>query len=256
MSAGVTITRIVNACVLFELDGAAVLTDPLFEARWFLRLREPVGLRPAELPPLTAILGGHGVFDHWQLGPLRDLAEKERIQVLVATAGMRRRAQTAGFSRAEVVEWESVRTVASRLTVEVVRAQSDLGLRTNSYVLNAGEMRIFIGTEARALEPLRAYRQSHPPVDVALLPIDGSEMLGRALVMGPEEALEAARILGARTLVPIHYALRPMWPLLRTPGSLASVSALARNAGGLNVRVLEPGRRWRINSAEPTLALG
>jgi L-ascorbate metabolism protein UlaG (beta-lactamase superfamily) len=42
-----SITRVVNACVLLELGEAAVLTDPYFQAHWFMRMHEPVGLEVA-----------------------------------------------------------------------------------------------------------------------------------------------------------------------------------------------------------------
>ena len=67
----IAITRIVNATVLIELASGSILTDPYFDSHWFMRFDEPIGLRADQLPPLAAILGGHGVFDHWQPRSLR-----------------------------------------------------------------------------------------------------------------------------------------------------------------------------------------
>jgi L-ascorbate metabolism protein UlaG (beta-lactamase superfamily) len=241
---GLVVTRVVNASVLLELGEHAVLTDPYFEPRWPVRVREPVGLRAARLPRLTAILGGHRVLDHWQPQSLADYPFKSQTQVYVAADSMARSARRAGFSDVEVVHWGETRELTEGLLVHVVAAQAAARMRANSYVLSSEHVRVFIGTEARDLDPLREHREKNPPVDVALLPIDGSSLAGHRLVMAPRDALEACRILGARVLVPFHYALKPVPVLLQTPGSLAELLRLAPSAAGLTVIPLEPGVAW------------
>jgi DNA-binding PadR family transcriptional regulator len=59
------ITRVANACVVVELDGHTVLTDPWFTERWYLRRGEPLGMTVAELPPLTAIVATSFAVNHW-----------------------------------------------------------------------------------------------------------------------------------------------------------------------------------------------
>jgi L-ascorbate metabolism protein UlaG (beta-lactamase superfamily) len=230
--------------VLLEIGQDAVLTDPYFDARWFLRLREPIGLRATALPRLAAILGGHGVLDHWQPASLAPYPFKAETPVFVATPAMRRKALAVGFSQSEVLPWGATRVLSPRLGLEAAAAQTAGGMKVNNYVLSTDALRIFVGTEARDLEPLRRYRAGRPPVDVALLPVDGSAILGHRLVMSPADAIEASRILGARLLVPIHYALKPVPLLLQTPGSCEQLLRLARDAPDLQVIALPPGRKW------------
>ncbi len=244
MNAELSITRVVNACVLLTIGDEAVLTDPYFAEHWFIRLRESIGLSVAALPRLTAILGGHGALDHWQPASLVGYTHKKDTPVIVATDAMRRGAAAAGFTRAEVLEWGATRRLSACVEVEVVPAQTTAGMRVNNYVLNHCDLRVFIGTEARDLKPLRQYRTERPPVEIALLPIDASTALGQRLVMAPEDALEAARILGARILIPIHYALKPVPLLLRTPGSCVQLVRLARESNDIKVIPLQTGGRW------------
>ena len=239
-----SITRVVNACVLLEFGEDAVLTDPYFEARWFMRLREPIGLTPADLPRLTAIIGGHGVLDHWQLTSLAGYPYKAQTPVIAATLAMRKKAEGAGFPRAEVLTWGARRLLSSRLELEVAPAQTAARIRVNNYVLSTERVRVFVGTEACDLEPVRRYRAEGPPVDVALLPIDASTVLGCKLVMSPADALEACRVLGARVLIPIHYALKSVPFLLQTSGSCEELVRLARDVPEVEVITLVPGRRW------------
>jgi L-ascorbate metabolism protein UlaG (beta-lactamase superfamily) len=239
-----SITRVVNACVLLEFGEYAVLTDPYFEPRWHVRVKERIGLTADRLPKLASILGGHRVMDHWQPGSLTGYPFKAATSVYVAAPSMARSARAAGFERIEVLAWGETRELAPDLTVYVARAQTSAGMRVNSYVLSDGDLRVFVGTEARDLMPLREHRERNGPVDVALLPIDGSALAGHRLVMTPRDAIEACRILGAQTLVPIHYALKPVPLLLQTPGTLKELLVLGRNARDLAVVPLEPGQRW------------
>lgn len=245
MSDGVAVTRVVNACALIEVDGVAVLTDPYFERRWFMRMREPIGLRVEQLPRLAAIIGGHGVFDHWQPASMGAYPYKRETPVFVATKSMARAASSAGFSFVELVDWGARRQLSAGVTIEVSGGEVIAGLRTNHYVIS-GSRRVFVGTEARSLPPLR----SAAPVDVAILPIDGSSLLGRPLVMNTAQALDGARVLGAKVLIPFHYALRPLWPLLTTPGTLGALLQAQRDAS-LELVCLCPGERWSTQMPKP-----
>jgi L-ascorbate metabolism protein UlaG (beta-lactamase superfamily) len=239
------ITRVINACALLELGDDAVLTDPYFTSHWFMRFREPIGLSVGQLPRLSAILGGHSVFDHWRPSSLAGYPFKETTPVFVATKSMAASARSAGFKSVEVLEWGERRKISGELELEVVAAQTVTTLKANNYVLSNRGMRVFFGSEARDLEPLRSYRSSSPAVDVALLPIDGSRLMGHKLVMNGSEAVEAARILGARLLVPIHYALRSVPLLLQTPGSEEDLRSTAREVSDLEVCFLSTGERWQ-----------
>ncbi|HZU12627.1 MAG TPA: metal-dependent hydrolase [Chloroflexota bacterium] len=66
--------------------------------------------------------------------------------------------------------------------------------------------------------------------DVALLPIGGH------YTMDPQGAAEAARMLGAPSIIPIHYGTWP--PLAGTPDQLKQALG---DAGGIKVVALKPG---------------
>jgi len=239
-----SVTRIVNACALISLGSAVVLTDPFFKKPWFIRLREPIGMTVAELPRLSAIIGGHGVPDHWQPKSLAAYPYKAATPVFVATPSMAKIAKTAGFAHVEVLDWHATRQISDGLTVEAVPAQPVTGLRPNNYVLASGDVRVFVGPEARDIEPLRRYRTERGAVDVALLPIDGSALAGHQLVMTASEAIEGARALGAKVFIPFHYALKSVPFLLQTPNAIGDLIALKEQVQDLEIVVLQPGERW------------
>lgn len=245
----VAITRVVNATVLLELPGGGILTDPYFHPYRFLRLREAVGLTVAELPRLAAIIGGHGVLDHWQPRALRTYPYRDVTPVIVATRAMARSARRAGFTTVHQLGWGGTCELSGDLTVTSLPGERITGMLTNSYLLSSPGGSIFVGTEARSLAPIRAAAAEHQ-VDLALLPIDGTRLFGRRLVMDATAAIQAAHLLGAHTLVPIHYALRGLLGLLRCPSGPHDLAGAA--IGGTAVRLLPTGQRTTITLASAT----
>jgi L-ascorbate metabolism protein UlaG (beta-lactamase superfamily) len=204
----VAVTRVINACVLLDIEGDLILSDPCFEPPRGIRFTEPFGLRVEDLPRLAAILVGHRVRDHWQCQALRHYRHRESTPVFVPGPRMARVAQRVGLRRAEVLRWGETRTVG-RLRIDCAPGERVGAMRTNTYVITSSSARVLLATEARRVVP-------EAPVDVALLPIDGAQLFGRPLVMDAPTAAATAQRLGA-VLVPIHYSQRARPPILRCP---------------------------------------
>jgi L-ascorbate metabolism protein UlaG (beta-lactamase superfamily) len=245
----IAITRVVNSCVLLEMDGHAVLTDPWFTERWWLRRGEPLGLCIPDLPPLTAIVVTNLATNHWDLRALRDLPAKESTPLYVPTRGMARRARSLGFLRAERLTWGETRDIAPGVSLRVVPSGRTLVWPNNAYVFTAAGGRVFFGGEMGEVAPLERYRAEHPQVDLALLPVNGLRPLfGPSLVMGPGQAVAGSSALGARVLVPVHdaHGHDPLSWLFRTAGTASDAVALA--GPELRVMDLPTGKRWELPS--------
>jgi L-ascorbate metabolism protein UlaG (beta-lactamase superfamily) len=72
-------------------------------------------------------------------------------------------------------------------------------------------------------------------IDVAIVPI------GDLFTMGPDDAVEAIRLLGPQVALPTHY---DTWPPIRQDA--AAWARRVREATGADARVLQPGERVRI----------
>lgn len=229
----VAVTRVVNACVLLELDGEHVLTDPCFQQPVGIRFHEPFGRRVEDLPPLAAIVVGHRVPDHWQPRALHRYRHRHATPVFVPTRRMARAARRSGFARAEVLRWADCRT-SGHLRIDCLPGERITGMRTNAYVITCASASVLVATEARTVV-------SDRPVDVAVLPIDGTRLLGRPLVMDATTAAATAEKLGA-TLVPIHHSQLPRPPILRCPSGTHELPP--------DVRVLEVGVRTVVHPSD------
>jgi L-ascorbate metabolism protein UlaG (beta-lactamase superfamily) len=253
MSSDVAVTRVINPSALIEMAGHAVLTDPYFDDHWFFPMNEPIGLRANDLPQLSAILGGHGVFDHWRMESLRDYPHKEQTPVYTATKAMARKAKRAGFPRTEVIEWGETRKISEALELQCVAGERAPGRHTNNYVLRTNDTSVFVSTEACRIEPIREFAQSHQ-VDVAILPIDGLRFMRKQLVMNAEEALQATAILGAHTLVPLHYSQRSFAGLIRPTSGIDQLLNFAQSRQQLSIRHAPAGQRIVVSAQAKRLA--
>ncbi|SDI61041.1 MBL fold metallo-hydrolase [Nonomuraea jiangxiensis] len=244
----IAITRVVNSCVLLELDGHAVLTDPWFTERWWLRRGEPLGLRIADLPPLGAIVVTNLATNHWDLRGLRHLPAKESTPLYVPTRGMARRARAVGFHQAQCLTWGQTRDLAPGLSLRVVPSGRTLLWPNNAYVFTTASGRVFFGGEMGEVEPLERYRAGHPEVDLALLPVNGLRpVFGPRLVMGPSQAVAGSSALGAKVLIPVHdaHGHDPLSRLFRTSGTASDAAALA--GPDLRVMDLPTGERRQLS---------
>lgn len=239
---GLRLTRITNACVLIELGELAVLTDPWFCNPW--GFNEEPGLQVDELPQLTAIIGSHFAPDHWGINQLQTYKYRDNTPTYTATKAMAKKAMKAGFLSAEHLLWREKREIAPGITLEVVEAQTSFGKPSNNYILSNSKTRIFFGGETKRLEPLTTYRASNPPVDVVIAPSNGMRLLGYQLVTTAEQALDAAKILGAHTLVPIHDSMHS----IGFGGPTSSAKDLqGRAQGSPKILFLEAGKRIGIS---------
>ena len=241
----VFVTRVINTCVLIEIGGHAVLTDPYFADKWFFKTNEPIGLSVEQLPPLAAVLGCHRAFDHWQPRSMGNRAHRTSTPVFTASRGMSRAARRAGFDRVETLRWGDRRTIAPGLDLACVPGQRAFGMASNVYLLEADGVTILIGTEAldqRAIERCAA----HHRVDIAVLPIDGATFIGRQLVMDAAGALAATKTLGAPALVPIHHSERPVPGLLRCPSGIDELTRLGAAEPDIAIHSAPTGVRLPI----------
>lgn len=95
-----------------------------------------------------------------------------------------------------------------------------------------GGPRLYHAGDTNVFGDMALIRELYAP-DVACLPI------GDLFTMSPREAAHAARLIGARVVIPMHYGTFP--PLTGTPGQLREYLG---GAGGIEVVALKPGESW------------
>ena len=227
---GTRITWLGHSTFLIETDGKRILIDP-----WVMN-------NPAcpdehkDLGDLDGMLITHAHFDH--IGDAVEIAKSASPQTVAI-------AETAGWLGSKGVE--NVVDMNKGGTVEVAGCRAHMVHAVHSCGITDGDQIIYGGEAAGyVLELANGFKLYHAgdtavfsdmaligrllEPDVALLPI------GDHYTMGPRSAAEAVRLLGVKTVIPMHFGTFPV--LVGTPDDLRQH---ASDVDGLDVVDLTPG---------------
>lgn len=197
----VKVTRITHCCTLIDFGGVVLLTDPWFSERFSYRRGEPLGGSIAELPQLAGVLVSHDHYDHNDMGAFAQYRDKS-VPVLAEKAAARRALKT-GFAQAAALEtWQ--KTDVQGISVTAVPALH--GVPEVGFVMQAGGFTVYFGGDTMLIPELSRLADQFPPIDVALLPINGLRVFGKQVVMDPLQAADLCAILKPRVAIPTHYA--------------------------------------------------
>jgi len=236
------VTRIAHGGVVVELGGHRFLIDPWLHAGLVVRHREPLGLSPATMPQASAVLITHEHGTHFDPRALGSLAAK--VPRAVGPPTLSARLGSLGFGEVVTLDWWAD-TVIDGVRITAIPARHSV--RENGYVLQSDDVVIYAAGDTEATPAFADVARVFGHVDVALLPIGGWRRLGDRDEMDPEEAADAARVLGARRVIPIGYGATAPFPFVTTARTPTTRFRAAAEAAGLapeQIVVLEPGESW------------
>lgn len=259
------------AGVEIEADGVAVVIDPLADpGATFAPLGEEA--RGAKLPSVvapqgrgTALAGllSHLHRDHADAGALAAAltaeasvhepvwpggADVENLGLAQANVELER----ANLRRRAVAVWERVEVGPFVLTA--LPAVDGLGDPQVSWLVEAnGQRALHLGDTVFHGYWWRMARR-HGPIDVVFAPINGAVVdfphlqppSPLAAAMEPQQAALAGELLGAGTVVPMHYDGFEIEPWYRPVSEAAGRFATAAAGRSYAARVLEPGESFEV----------
>ncbi|MFF2437331.1 MBL fold metallo-hydrolase [Streptomyces sp. NPDC058107] len=210
---------------LFEYGGLRFLTDPTFDAPGDyprpdgrqLTKTAPSSGRPADLGRIDVVLLSHDEhpdnLDHSGRALLSD------VPLTLTTPGG---GQRLGKGATGLTDWESVeldRPGGGTITVTGVPAIHGPGPREEveavtgqvvGFVLTGdGLPTVYVSGDNASLDAVKEIAERFAPVDTAIVfagaPRFPGLFAGACIVLDSAQAAEAATILGARRVVPVHY---------------------------------------------------
>jgi len=179
----------------------------------FPRHRAP-GIRFADLPPIDAVLVSHDHYDHLDLPTLKRLDQANSGLKIVVPRRVGRWFARSGI-KAETIEldlWQDASVGVLKVTATpAVHWSGRLPWAQNGTLwagfFIAGSSRIFYAGDTGWGSQFKTVREKLGQPHVAILPIGSYKprWFMSAQHIDPAEAVQAARELGARYSIPVHY---------------------------------------------------
>lgn len=261
-----TIQFVGNATVVLRYAGLSILTDPSFvhagdHVHLGYGLRTKRLLDPAleleELPPIDLVLLSHLHGDHFD-----QVAEArlDRDLPIVTTPHAARVLARRGFRRTiGLAPWERLNVLKPPARVAITATPGRHGPPVASWLLPpvmgsvlelgpaaaAPALRLWISGDTLVTSALRELPRRWPGIDLALLHLGGTRVLGILVTMDAAQGLEAVRLVQPRRIVPIHTDDYDVFT-----SSLEDFLAAAR-AAGLGERVIALGRGETLDLEVP-----
>jgi L-ascorbate metabolism protein UlaG (beta-lactamase superfamily) len=259
----VTVTFIGNATTLISGGGVTLLTDPNFLHRGqhaYLgyglvskRLREPA-IDIDQLPPLEAVVLSHMHGDHWDR---RATTELDHELPVLTTPHAAKRLSHRGFGSAFGLQtWQKHNIVKGDTVVNVTALPGRHAPAPIHRMLppvmgsmlefqraqGSAPWRMYVSGDTLVYDDLRDIPKRYPNIDLALLHLGGTKVMGVLVTMDAKQGVEALRIVNPRHAIPIHYN---DYEVFKSP--LSDFLAAVKQAGLADkVSVLQHGQTHRF----------
>jgi L-ascorbate metabolism protein UlaG (beta-lactamase superfamily) len=219
-ASGLRVTWLGHSTTIIEIDGARILTDPVWgerasPSRWVGPARmHPPPLALADLPPLDAVLISHEHYDHLDMGTVQALGA--RGVTFHVPLGVGAHLAAWGIAPAQIVEhdWWQDATLPGGVRIVSTPARHfngrgipwRVGALWTSWSIVGPHHRVFFSGDTGLTDGLSEVARREGPFDVALLEIGQYHESWGSIHLGPVGALEAYARLGAKALIPIHWS--------------------------------------------------
>ena len=209
------ITWLGHATMLIQMGGVNILADPIFESPSFFFPRMlPLGISPALLPAIDAVVISHNHFDHMDESTLHFL-HKNHNPLFLVPEGNKPWFVKRGMDKVEELTWwETFEFEGIDFTSVPVWHWSQREFFDRNKTLWCGwviqskkDTVLFGGDSAYSQHYFTAIGELFPTIDVAIMPIgpcDPDESM-RKSHMNAQEAGQAFIDCRARYFIPMHW---------------------------------------------------
>lgn len=217
---GLRTTWLGHSTLLLEMDGLTILTDPVWGERASPvsiagpKRFQPIPVTLEQLPKLDLVVVSHDHYDHLDYATILELARSE--VPFVTSLGVGAHLAAWGVAEERITEldwWESADIASGRATITAAPSQHfsgrGVGSRNStlwsSFVVRSERHAFFFSGDTGLTSEYALVRERLGPFDLVMLEVGAYHPAWGDIHLGPENALSALELLGARRLLPIHW---------------------------------------------------
>jgi L-ascorbate metabolism protein UlaG (beta-lactamase superfamily) len=251
-----------NATVLIRYAGLTILTDPTFIHKHgqvpigygmhTTRLTDPA-MEIEDLPSLDLIVLSHFHGDHFDQVAERNLNKSLPI---VTTPQAAKALASRGFHNTyPLPTWTSLMVTKGEVNLRITSMPGRHGPLLADLVLpevmgsliefqsKAGTFRLYITGDTLAINDLKEIPRRYPDIDLALLHLGGTRVLGILVTMDGKQGVKMMRMVDPKRAIPIHYN---DYDVMKSP--LSDFQREVEAAGlGNKVHYLHHGETYEFN---------
>ncbi len=208
-----------HSSYFMQIDGKRILVDPVFSGnasplRFTTKSFTGSDIyNVSDMPDIDYLFITHDHWDHLDYPTILQL--KNKVKKIITGLGVAAHMLFWGFDKnnIEEMEWGDQINPEEGFSVNAVTARhfSGRGLRRNrslwtSFILTTRDKKIFIGGDSGYGSHFAEIGKRFGPFDLAILEDGQYNKNWKYIHMMPEETVQAAIDLGAKKLLPVHWA--------------------------------------------------
>lgn len=240
-----------HSTVYFRTAGVNIVTDPVF----YRASPIPLGGKPFQYKfPVTSdsvknadvVVISHDHYDHLEMRTIKALSAS--VHTFLVPLGVKAHLQKWGVDSEKIVEldwYESTHVRGVKFVLTPARHFSGRGLSDRyetlwgSWVIKSDGLNVYFSGDGGYSPEFKKVGELHGPFDVALMESGAYDKDWNQIHMFPEQAIQAAMDINAKTVLPIHWGkfdlARHNWlePLLRSQvaANQSNISLLTPKVG-------------------------
>jgi L-ascorbate metabolism protein UlaG (beta-lactamase superfamily) len=208
-----------HSSYFLQLSKRNILVDPVFSGGaspvWFTTRSFPGSdvYTPSDIPEIDYLFLTHDHWDHLDYKTL--LALKPKVKKIITSLGVGAHLERWGFHLSQILEadWNDTIGLEDGFVVHACSARHFSGRSFkraqsvwSSFAFSTPDRKVFIGGDSGYGKHFKKIGESFGPFDFAFLECGQYNAFWKYIHMMPEETVQAAKDLGTRYLVPVHWA--------------------------------------------------
>lgn len=201
----------------FQWNGTKFLIDPVLSGNaspvpWTTKaFRGANEYKAEDFPEIDYLIISHDHYDHLDYKTILKL--RGRVENVICGLGVQAHFIRWGYNKESIhqLSWGQSMSLKNGMKIygEPARHFSGRAFKRNSslwmsYVLQLGEQKIYIGGDSGYDFHFKEIGQTHGPFDLAILECGQYNVAWKYIHMFPDEVVQAAIDLNARSILPLH----------------------------------------------------